>query len=195
MSYQDFVEMARANKAAKKANDLNATMQRAGALLQTVVDNMTTKAAAERQAEQEARPSTPCQRALRQIVMSRKNASDTRTTIDRIRDLLDAKVASDPALRAMRTLGEARARKEALEVKQQQARNVTMETPRHPAPAPEKPLEGQENKDEGRAVTFSDGRTVNFPANGTTPVKSAADRAKEIMAACKKASNNRLAGK
>lgn len=195
MSYQDFVEMARANKAAKKANDLNATMQRASALLQTVVDNMAAKAAAEQQAEQESRPSTPCQRALRQIVMSRKNASDTRTTIDRIRDLLDAKVASDPALRAMRTLGEARARKEALEVKQQQARNVTMETPKHPAPAPEKPLEGQENKDGGRAVTFSDGRTVNFPANGTTPVKSAADRAREIMAACKKASNNRLAGK
>lgn len=188
MNYQEIKKIFAMKKqadAAKQASENTPTpvgqpvddkLRRTSELLSLMGSNMAAKQAAERTA------STPCQRAFRRHMTAIKNAADTRTPIQKIKSLLDAKVASDPALRAMKILGEAHAAKEAREVTQEKARTVKLEQAVHKQPAFEKPLEGQEQKAEGRSVTFSDGRTINFPAADTTPVKSASDRAKEILA-------------
>lgn len=175
MTYKELKEIAAKRRAAKQASD--DVMSRTVAIANKLKMNLQAKEAAE------PRPTTACQRAFRRHMAAVKNASDPRTPLQRVRDLLDAKVASDPALRAMRIIGEARARKEALEVKQQQARKVTLETAVDNKPVfGKQPMEGQENKDGKRSVTFSDGRTIDFPAAHSTPVKSASERAKELLA-------------
>jgi hypothetical protein len=184
MTYEDIRKIALENRAKKQASDIDEKIKRSSELMNELVKNMQAK-----QASEQPRQTTACQRALRRHLMAQKAASDPRTPLQKVKDILDAKVASDPALKAMKIIGEARAAKEAAEVKQQQARTVKLEQAAHKEAPFEKPLEGQENKDEGRSVTFSDGRTVNFPAAHTTPVKSASDRVKEILAA-KKAQEN-----
>lgn len=175
MTYKELKEIAAMRKAVKQAGD--DVMSRTVAIVNKLKTNLQAKEAAD------PRPTTACQRAFRRHMAAVKEAADPRTPIQRVKDLLDVKVASDPALRVMKIIGEARARKEALEVKQQEARKVTLETAVNDRPVfGKQPMEGQENKDEGRSVTFSDGRKVDFPAAHSTPVKSASERAKELLA-------------
>jgi hypothetical protein len=185
MTYEDIRKIALENRAKKQASDIDAKIKRSSELMDMLVKNMQAKQAN----EQLPRPTTACQRSLRRHLMAQKAASDPRTPLQKVKDLLDAKVASDPALRALKIIGEARAAKEAAEVKQEQARTFKLEEAVHKEAPFEKPLEGQETKDEGRSVTFSDGRTVNFPAAHSTPVKSASDLVKSILAK-KKAQEN-----
>lgn len=186
MNYQQLKNIvAMKRQAEKKASDNTDRMRRTAELMDRLTHNLQAKQANE---ARDRRPTTPCQRSLRRHLTAIKNAADPRTPVERVKDLLDRKVASDPMLRVMKIIGEARARKEAAEVKQEQARTFKLEQAVHSKAPFEKPLEGQENKDEGRSVTFSDGRTVNFPAAHATPVKSASERVKEILA-CRRASH------
>ena len=184
MTYKEIKDIFAKKKAAERqasptpvGQPIDETLRHTAEMMRLMRNNMLAKQAAD------SRPSTPCQRAFRRHMQAIKSASDPRTPVQKVKDLLDAKVASDPALKIMRILGEARAQKEAAEIKQETARTFKLEQAVHKAPAPEKQLEGQPQKDGTRSVTFSDGRTVDFPAAHTTPVKSASDRIRERIAA------------
>ena len=118
-------------------------------------------------------PSTSAIRSLRRKMMAAKNASDGLTPLERVKRLLDAKIAADPKLRILGLCGQRDARKLAACCCEQPARTRKLETAAPKNVVPEKPLEGEQPA--SKTVTFSDGRTVTFPAKDTTPVKSASE--------------------
>jgi len=173
MTWKEFREYAAKNQAVKQANeDIAAKIRRTAELLGKY---KTAKTASE-----QAKRSTPCLRAMRCYMRAVKNASDPRTPLERVKELLDAKIASDPILKIRSIIGKRDARKEAsIKVTEQPAKKTEITTALKNPPDTEKPLEGVKTPDPvdngKKTVTFSDGRTVDFPAKNTTPVKSASE--------------------
>jgi len=186
MNWKDLKKFSASTQAIKKANEeTNNKIQRTMELLQKYNNNKV--------AMENAKRSTPCIRAMRQYMRAVKNASDPKTPFERVKELLDAKIAADPINKVQSILAARNARKQASEVKVtvQPAKKVEQETALKTPPDAQKALKGNEepaaNRAEGKTVTFSDGRTVTFPAKDTTPVKSASDRVNPMVASIKAA--------
>lgn len=175
MNWNEFKKFSTSTQAIKRANeDIKSKIVRTAELLDKYQNAKV--------ASENARKSTPCIRAMRQYMRAVKNASDPRTPFERVKELLDAKIAADPINKVQSILRTRLERKQAAEAKVtvKPAKTVEFTTALKNQPEPEKALEGNEEPDtekkvEGRTVTFSDGRTVDFPAKDTTPVKSASE--------------------
>ena len=174
MSWKNYSDSIKA--AAKKASDQKAMIERTAELMNKY------KAAVIKQAAEApvVLPSTSALRSLRRKMMASKQAADGLTPMERVKRLLDSKIAADPRLTILGIIGQRDARKAAAECQEKPARVRTIETPVKKAPTPDKPLEGEVIQ--GKTVTFSDGRTVNFPAKNTTPVKSASELLADLKA-------------
>lgn len=171
MNWKELKKFSASTQAIKKANEeTNNKIQRTMELLQKYNNNKVAK--------ENAKKSTPCIRAMRQYMRAVKNASDPRTSFERVKELLNAKIAADPINKVQSILAARAARKQAADIKvtEKPARNVETQTALKTPPEAKKTLEGNEEPvNNGKTVTFSDGRTVTFPAKDTTPVKSASE--------------------
>ena len=171
MNWNELKKFSTANQAIKKANEeTNNKINRTIELLQKYNNNKV--------AMDNAKRSTPCLRAMRQYMRAVKNASDPRTPFERVKELLDAKIASDPINKVQSILAARQARKQASDIKvtERPAKKVEIETTLKTPPDAKKALKGNEEPvNNGKTVTFSDGRTVTFPASNTTPIKSASE--------------------